>query len=112
MRWAIPAVLALAARSAAAAPARDRDRDPIVGGHDAAVGAWPDAVAVLTNGALHCGGILIAPDLVVTAGHCCGSPGSELDPPPDHVLIGATRLSQPGDGETIAVAQVIAHADI
>jgi secreted trypsin-like serine protease len=85
---------------------------PIVGGHDAAAGAWPDAVAVLVGGALHCGGVLVAPDVVVTAGHCLGMAGSSLDPPPDHVLIGATRLSQPGDGETVAVATAIAHPDV
>jgi Trypsin len=84
---------------------------PIVGGYDAQPGAWPDMVAVIANGKVTCGGVLVAPDVVVTAAHCCGQVGSTQDPPPDHVLIGATRLSEPQLGETIAVAQVIPHPD-
>jgi endonuclease G len=94
-----------AARASAAAPA------PIIGGHDATAGAWPDAVAVFAGGTMTCAGVLVAPDVVVTAGHCCGTAGSSLDPPPDHVLVGALRLSAPQDGETIAVTQAIAHPD-
>ncbi|HTJ47033.1 MAG TPA: serine protease [Kofleriaceae bacterium] len=82
---------------------------PIVGGHDAVSGAWPDAVAVYANGELTCAGVLIAPDVVVTAGHCCGIAGSKLDPPPDHVIIGARQLSAPADGETIDVRTAIPH---
>src|SRR5687768_15490244 len=43
----------------------------IVGGEQAADGQWPDAVAVLgTSGT--CTGTLIAPNVVLTAGHCEG----------------------------------------
>ena len=43
----------------------------IVGGTLAAAGKWPDTVAVIgPNGA--CTGTLIAPDVVLTAGHCIG----------------------------------------
>ncbi|HTL35074.1 MAG TPA: trypsin-like serine protease, partial [Kofleriaceae bacterium] len=43
----------------------------IVGGEDVALGDWPDAVAIFgTSGT--CTGTLIAPDLVLTAGHCAG----------------------------------------
>jgi secreted trypsin-like serine protease len=41
----------------------------IVGGSDVPIGRWPDAVAVLGT-AGSCTGTLIAPDLVLTAGHC------------------------------------------
>ncbi len=42
---------------------------PVIGGTSVARGAWPDVVAVLgTTGA--CTGTLIAPDVVLTAGHC------------------------------------------
>lgn len=42
---------------------------PVVGGTSASPGAWPDVVAVLgETGA--CSGTLIAPDVVLTAGHC------------------------------------------
>lgn len=43
----------------------------IVGGSTVEPGQWPDAVAVLgTSGT--CSGTLIAPDVVLTAGHCAG----------------------------------------
>ena len=42
---------------------------PVIGGKTAAMGAWPDVVAVI--GAVGvCTGTLIAPDVVLTAGHC------------------------------------------
>jgi secreted trypsin-like serine protease len=54
--------------------APDSDEDSaraIVGGSEVQPGQWPDAVAVLgRNGA--CTGTLIAPDVVLTAGHCAG----------------------------------------
>lgn len=41
----------------------------IVGGSEVPAGLWPDAVAVLgTSGT--CTGTLVAPDVVITAGHC------------------------------------------
>src|SRR5687767_1813843 len=46
------------------------DTAEIVGGTLAPAGKWPDTVAVLGNGA--CTGTLIAPDVVLTAGHCIG----------------------------------------
>src|SRR5919107_6224763 len=47
-----------------AAPAK-----AVVGGHDVAPGAYP-AVADITFGAFGCTGTLIAPNAVLTAGHC------------------------------------------
>lgn len=42
---------------------------PVIGGKTVDPGAWPDVVAVIgTEGA--CSGTLIAPDVVLTAGHC------------------------------------------
>src|SRR5436853_7921248 len=42
---------------------------PVIGGTAAPPGKWPDAVGVLgAQGA--CTGTLIAPDVVITAGHC------------------------------------------
>lgn len=43
----------------------------IVGGTLAPAGKWPDAVAVIGNQGA-CTGTLIAPDVVLTAGHCVG----------------------------------------
>ena len=48
-----------------------RVESAVVGGTTAQTGEWPDAVAVLgTSGT--CTGTLIAPGLVLTAGHCAG----------------------------------------
>lgn len=47
------------------------DSVDIVGGTLAPAGKWPDTVAVLGNQG-SCSGTLIAPDVVLTAGHCVG----------------------------------------
>ena len=46
----------------------------IVGGTEATPGEFPHQIALLrggVGGSLMCGGSLVAPDKVVTAGHCC-----------------------------------------
>jgi uncharacterized protein (TIGR03382 family) len=81
------------------------DQD-VIGGAAAPAGKWPDTVAVLwgTNPTNDqgCTGTLIAPNVVVTAGHC-------VDPRdlPNNVLVGASKLSQPGEGELISIMRAI-----
>jgi secreted trypsin-like serine protease len=85
------------------APRPDTVKDvPIIGG--AAAGSkWPDAVGVLYGGVQECTGTLIAPNVVITAGHCVigGAPSS--------VLVGASALSKRSEGETIAVMKSIEY---
>jgi secreted trypsin-like serine protease len=73
---------------------------PVVGGTDVAVGQWPDAVAVLARDAM-CTGTLIAPDVVITAGHC-------IETDPVEVVVGSVDLAQPG-GVAIAVKKAVAY---
>src|SRR5512138_3522047 len=73
VRGAVPLLLTLGG-AAHAGPAGTPDLEgtgpaPIVGGSEVPAGKWPDAVAVLgAQGS--CTGTLIAPTVVLTAGHC------------------------------------------
>ena len=48
----------------------------VIGGTDAAKGAWPWQVGMYYAGGFICGGTLIAPNWVLTASHCVVSGGS------------------------------------
>jgi uncharacterized protein (TIGR03382 family) len=100
-------VLLLAATSSASAdqrfalsPSQGESSDAVVGGSTVPPGQWPDAVAVLgTNGT--CTGTLIAPDVVLTAGHCAGIN-------PTQVIANTVDYSQSG-GIRIQVAKTEAY---
>lgn len=70
---------------------------PVIGGHDAMAGKWPDVAAVNDSaGDQQCTGTLIAPTVVITAQHC-------MDINPSAVVIGTTSLNRPSEGEVIPV---------
>ncbi|MGE5182825.1 MAG: S1 family peptidase [Acidobacteriota bacterium] len=75
---------------------------PVVGGHAATLGEWPEVALVVAPQAL-CTGTLVASDVVLTAGHC-------IDTHPFEVLIGTVDYAHPG-GEKIAVASAVAYPD-
>ncbi|HTR51983.1 MAG TPA: serine protease [Kofleriaceae bacterium] len=75
---------------------------PVVGGTPAPAGKWPAVALVVAPTAL-CTGTLIAPDVVLTAGHC-------IDVHPELVVIGTVDYSKPG-GEEIAVKSAIAYPE-
>jgi secreted trypsin-like serine protease len=75
----------------------------VIGGAAAPAGKWPDTVAVLWDGEQGCTGTLVAPNVVVTAGHCV------IGGAPNGVLIGASKLSAPQEGETIQVMRAIEY---
>jgi len=51
----------------------DSENSWVVGGAQAPQGKWPDTAAIVFNGnQVGCTGTLIAPDVVITAGHCIG----------------------------------------
>jgi secreted trypsin-like serine protease len=101
MRISSIVVVLLSFTSASAAA--DPGADGVVGGEPVPGWAWPDAVAVLGPGG-RCTGTLVAPDVVLTAGHC-------IDVEPRTVVIGATDLADVADGERIAVAWAEAYPD-
>jgi trypsin len=80
----------------------------IVGGGNAAPGEYP-AVAQISYGAFLCTGTLIAPDTVLTAGHCSSVTGAAVSSPISwpapliDVTIGSYR---DGDGEPAKVSKV------
>ncbi|MEZ4862882.1 MAG: serine protease [Caldilineaceae bacterium] len=84
----------------------------IIGGEEAAPGAWPWQVALVNASVTNaydgqfCGGSLIAPEWVLTAGHCVEGALPLLI----NVVTGRHRLSS-AEGERIPVAQIIVHRD-
>ncbi|HTM19298.1 MAG TPA: trypsin-like serine protease [Kofleriaceae bacterium] len=105
MRWTSSIFLvAMTAAPAAAGPAGTPEqpappRPTIVGGTLAQPGDWPDTAGIVFGNEVDCSGVLIAPDLVLTAGHCAGGITA--------VVLNTTDLSQPV--ETIPVAQEIEY---
>ena len=75
---------------------------PVVGGTVVPPGEWPDVALVVAPDAL-CTGTLIAPDVVLTAGHCIGIHPAE-------VMLGSVDYTQPG-GEVIKVKSATAYPD-
>jgi MYXO-CTERM domain-containing protein len=106
MRTSGPALaLAAAALTGAVGPAGASPPGagaPVVGGDPADAGAWSDAAAVYFGDSPGCTGTLIAPDVVLTAGHCIGGARQ--------VKLGVNKLTAEG-GETIAVAKEIQYPD-
>ncbi|HTL32112.1 MAG TPA: trypsin-like serine protease [Kofleriaceae bacterium] len=109
MRFALSVVLVAAPALAFAddggkteLPKPDTKAVPILGG-SAAGNKWPDAVAVEYGGVQECTGTLVAPTVVVTAGHCV------IGGAPNSVLVGASALSRASEGERIAVAKSIEY---
>jgi len=77
----------------------------IVGGTDAQRGEFPHQIMLTrgVGGSLMCGGSLVAPDVVITAGHCCdGMTASSLG-----VVVGSHELySEDPDQQAFAVREV------
>lgn len=76
--------------------------DAVVGGGRAAPGDWDDAVGIVFfESFVGCTGTLIAPDLVLTAGHCADDI--------THVVVGSTDWAE--EGELIEVTRAVAYPD-
>lgn len=73
----------------------------IVGGIETRLGDFPDCVAVGSGSRWCCTGTLIAPRLVITAGHCEGGCSSR-------VFVGL-NVDDPGAGDVVDVQRAIRH---
>src|SRR5256885_1192977 len=87
--WSAACTAAQPGRAAAPAPAGARRALPlpaapslaIVGGHDAAPGAYPSIAEITFGSSFLCTGTLIAPNYVLTAGHCGSITGAAVGTP-------------------------------
>ncbi len=77
---------------------------PVIGGTNAPLGKWPDVAAVYISGNQECTGTLIAPTVVITAGHC-NDPAGAIN----KVLIGTESLASVANGEAITVSRTIEY---
>jgi trypsin len=108
LSMALAAVLSALALSATPSMA-------VVGGSDAANGEFPSVTEVVIAKGFLCTGTLIAPDTVLSAGHCGSITGgagvaSPAAYPPQliDVYIGSNK---PGQGERVPVQRVTTHPD-
>jgi secreted trypsin-like serine protease len=82
----------------------------VVGGHDAAPGAYPAVAEITFGSSFLCTGTLIAPTWVLTAGHCGSMTGAAVGTPASwpapliDVRIGSVK---PGQGEKVPVKRAI-----
>ena len=105
-RWVVVSLLASSAVAAAdarvdlAPDAVEDQARAVVGGENVPPGMWPDTVAVLGDDGA-CTGTLIAPDVVLTAGHCASINPTQV--------IAATTDYATSNGVRVAVEKTTAY---
>ncbi len=117
--------LILAISSLVASPSVAKSTPYIVNGRPTTIGVRPYQVAVLnmprgdTNyKRLYCGGSVVAPTIVITAGHCTfdsitppsqGMPGSAVPTSPSDLRVLVNTASLLSGGQSIAVTSIVRH---
>jgi trypsin len=107
-RILVTSVIAVALLGLTAAPS-----SAVVGGGNASPGEYP-SVAEVTFGPFLCTGTLIAPDWVLSAGHCGSVTGAAVASPaswpPQLINVRIGGVSQ-NDGEQRSASRVVVHPD-
>jgi secreted trypsin-like serine protease len=110
-RTLLVALACVSALTAGLVPSRaaagPRAHSSIVGGGPADPAQWPYAVAIFRKGHLHCGGSVIGPTKVLTAGHCID--GFNLAN--FQVIVGRPNLRNAVVGQTVGVSSGRVHPD-
>ena len=86
----------------------------VVGGHNAAPGAYPSIAEITFGSSFLCTGTLIAPTWVLTAGHCGSVTGAAVGTPaswPPQLIDVRIGSNKSGQGEKVAVSRVIVEPD-
>ncbi len=83
---------------------QDTGRYWITGGEPAPPGAWPSIVSIQAEQVHQCTGVLVAPKLVLTAGHCDG-------PHLDTVFVGGTNLWDFSTGEVVSIENRVRYPE-
>lgn len=107
MRRILPVVAAMAACLAFSSPS-----SAVVGGRDAAPGAYPAVAEITFGSSFLCTGTLIAPKWVLTAGHCGSITGAAVASPaawPPQLIDVRIGSVTPGAGERVPVRRVVVN---
>src|SRR5579863_958609 len=81
----------------------------ILGGGDAPSGSWPYIARIVIGGQYLCTGTVVAPNVVLTAGHCTVDTSTMITNDPSEYQVMTGSLSATSGGQVSGVSQVIPY---